>query len=403
MLETMTAAVHVAFVGTLVGVLVVRTGVEALNLRHSKRCIATETPSVDSFDFEGKRFKAAVSEAVARTLYRLLLLAIAIGFVYLGPLTLLVERLGPDGAIITWAAIAVGFVILETAVKSVVRTVEHSITYPRLELATPLRWRVKHEISQTILDVSFGSTIVVLIFVSASIWPTLWPVVFLAYFVVMNLLVNFVYPLYKRWRWQDATDAVSREDYTDVLSEFDAGCHIVEIDSTDEHVREASQLVGIGPAKTVFIRNHSGDRDEFRASLAHEMGHADHSHLEISMLYEIVEVGALAVLTAYLTSAPWFYAAFQLPQGATGPALLIALIWVVAIENHLDPFDNLLSHRMEFVADRYAGASGDDIWSESLRDLYMGQASNPYKHRLFTIYHDSHPSIVERIRRLQNG
>lgn len=396
--------VHGAFVGTIVALVAILTVVELLNLRHTRRCIEDGYGDVRSFDDEDRRYRFLQGKVVVRTLYRVLLAAFVLGFVYLGPIDWLVERPGSRGNLRLWVGVGFSLVLAEALVEEGVRLLEPRLAYRRAGMRVSLRQWIRHRLGRAITGVIVSWLLVALVFYSVDRWPDLWPWYFLTAVVLLQVGVNLVSPLYHRWRWREESEPVPGDDVSTVLARFDVEPSIVDVESTNENIVETSEIRGIGPSRTVFIREHDGSRMEFRADLAHELGHAEHRHIEKDIAYDTAVLGIDALLVAQLLTSSWFYDAFQIPQGMTHAALVVALIWIAAVHRLVfSTVKNWLSHRYEYVADSYTFDEGyTGLWGHSLRDYCDSSLTNPYQHPLYSLFNTTHPPIAVRIQRERN-
>ena len=149
------------------------------------------------------------------------------------------------------------------------------------------------------------------------------------------------------------------------------------------------------------------DETEMEAVLAHEIGHFRLKHLPKMILGSAV--GGLAGLwmIARLAMQPAFVEAFGFSTPAvtndftgTGvtPVLLVFALLSGTLTFWLDPIIHWMSRRFEYQADAFAsevmGAPGPMI--EALRKLNEKNLNNLTPHRLYSGFHYSHPTLLER-------
>jgi len=142
--------------------------------------------------------------------------------------------------------------------------------------------------------------------------------------------------------------------------------------------------------------------DEIEAVLAHELGHFRLRHLWIrlgtSWIYAIAGLVALDLLLRF----PAAFAALGVP-GPSNEAALLAFLWVAPIVTFFGrPFGAMESRRHEFQADAFAAQHADvDALSRALVKLYEKNASTLTPDPLYAAVHASHPSVGQRVARLQ--
>lgn len=143
-------------------------------------------------------------------------------------------------------------------------------------------------------------------------------------------------------------------------------------------------------------------QEELEAVLAHEIGHYRRGHVPRMIAMSAgMQLGALA-LVAWLAAAPWFNTAFGFPAGALAPAFLVFGLLSGTITFWFSPLGNMLSRKHEYEADAFAreamGSPAPLIGA--LRRLSDKNLTNLTPHPLYSGFHYSHPTLVERERAL---
>jgi STE24 endopeptidase len=137
---------------------------------------------------------------------------------------------------------------------------------------------------------------------------------------------------------------------------------------------------------------------ELEAVLAHEIGHFKKKHI----LKFVVISAAGSLLSLYVLSVlakqPWFYGAFGFGTGTIAPALLLFSLLSGVISFWLAPAVNLLSRRYEYEADAFAALTVESAEPliGALRKLNEKNLSNLTPHPLYSGFHYSHPTLLER-------
>ncbi len=138
---------------------------------------------------------------------------------------------------------------------------------------------------------------------------------------------------------------------------------------------------------------------ECEAVLAHEIGHYKLGHMLWNLLAaSITQIMRFFVLSLILIAPKWSVAfGFNQPSLAGEIALLLLLSGPLFF--FLSPLSAMLSRRFEYQADAFAcRAVGESKPLETaLLSLSKHNLANFHPHRLFSIYHHSHPTLVERI------
>jgi STE24 endopeptidase len=166
-------------------------------------------------------------------------------------------------------------------------------------------------------------------------------------------------------------------------------------------------FAGMGRFRRIVLFDtliHSLSEDELVGVLAHEMGHYLKKHTRTAMLINLAfSLGGLYVL-AFLIRAPWFYEAFGFSQPSAQAALFIFASSSGAFLFFIEPFFSWFSRRNEYSADRFAAQATRDPQAliRALTKLTLDNLSNLTPHPLYSFFYYSHPTIMERIRGLEN-
>lgn len=149
------------------------------------------------------------------------------------------------------------------------------------------------------------------------------------------------------------------------------------------------------------------DDVELESVLAHEIGHYKKGHvpkmLIMSALASLIGFGVLG----FLATQAWFFEAFgfQLADGMV-PALLLFMLLSGLFSFWLSPLLNGLSRKHEYEADAFArNVMGDDPQPlvTSLHKLTEKNLGNLTPHPLYSAFHYSHPTLLERETALKGG
>lgn len=144
-------------------------------------------------------------------------------------------------------------------------------------------------------------------------------------------------------------------------------------------------------------------QDEVEAVLAHEIGHYKRGHIPQRLLtMALMELAAFAAI-AWLANATWFNAAFGLPAGALAPTFLLFALLGGVLTFWFSPIGNWVSRKHEYEADAFAkeAMGGPAPLVSALRKMSQKNLSNLTPHPLYSTFHYSHPTLVERERALQ--
>jgi STE24 endopeptidase len=145
------------------------------------------------------------------------------------------------------------------------------------------------------------------------------------------------------------------------------------------------------------------NHEQLEAVLAHEIGHYKLGHIPKMIVLSAVTTLGMFALLGWLASADWFVQAFSfelLPDGSVPfvPVLLLFMLLSGLLTFWLSPLTSRWSRKHEYEADAFArDAMGTPTpLSEALRKLHKENLSNLTPHPLYSAFHYSHPTLVER-------
>jgi STE24 endopeptidase len=143
-------------------------------------------------------------------------------------------------------------------------------------------------------------------------------------------------------------------------------------------------------------------QEEVEAVLAHEIGHYKRGHIPQRLVtMASLQLAAFAAI-AWLTNAAWFNATFGLPAGVLAPTFLLFALLGGVLTFWFSPIGNWVSRRHEYEADAFArnAMGGPSPLVSALRKMSQKNLSNLTPHPLYSTFHYSHPTLVERERAL---
>lgn len=138
---------------------------------------------------------------------------------------------------------------------------------------------------------------------------------------------------------------------------------------------------------------------ELEAVLAHEVGHYKRGHIPKMLVWSALSSLAGFAVIGWLARAAWFTEGFGFaPDSGVAPTLLLFALLSGAATFWLSPMMNFWSRKHEFEADAYAAAAVGSATPliGALRKLTEKNLSNLTPHPLFSAWHYSHPTLLER-------
>ncbi|MBL9128096.1 MAG: M48 family metalloprotease, partial [Verrucomicrobiales bacterium] len=118
----------------------------------------------------------------------------------------------------------------------------------------------------------------------------------------------------------------------------------------------------------------------------------------------VLTLAGFAVV-AWLAGQPWFFAAFGFATAEMPVAFLLFALLADTATFWLSPLNHVLSRRFEYQADAFAARAmgGPAPLIAALRKLYEKNLSNLTPHPLYSGFHYSHPTLLERESALKRG
>lgn len=145
------------------------------------------------------------------------------------------------------------------------------------------------------------------------------------------------------------------------------------------------------------------EEEELEAVLAHEIGHFRLRHVPKMLAVTSLQVLLGFWVLAWLARQEWFYTSFGLPTGPTGLAFLLFMLLSGVVMFWVSPLFNRWSRRHEYEADAFAvrAVNGARPLIAALRKLSAKNLSNLTPHPLYSAFHYSHPTLLERERAMR--
>ncbi|MGQ4554876.1 M48 family metalloprotease [Halobellus sp. GM3] len=406
---------ELALVGLLVGVQVLETVLDRLNLRYGASAVREAAEWVrDALDVDDpeemlayQRSKTVLSR-IQSWLGVVAVLAVVVSGLYGDLVAVLTETGLPSaaqgvllfaGAVLADRVLAAPFDAYETFV------VEERFGFNN---QTPALWLRDLAIG-TVVALVLGGVVAGGILIAVAALPTLWPAVGWALVVGFSLLMMVVYPRVIAPLFNDFEPIERGELRTAVEDVFErAGfeCEqVYEMDASRRSSHSNAYFVGFGRAKRVVLFDtlvEQMDRESIQAVLAHELAHWKKVHIWKQLGASAVQTALVFAFLWWVTTSQWVYAAFGLPQ-ETYAALGIGLLFAGPVLTLTAPLTNRLSLAHEREADDFAAETMGEAESmtRALRTLAGENLSNPFPHPAYAAFHLTHPPIPERIRRLR--
>ncbi|MCR4942132.1 MAG: M48 family metallopeptidase [Campylobacter sp.] len=266
-----------------------------------------------------------------------------------------------------------------------------------------------------ILD-KIKALLLTLIFGSAFVWLLLWCIkamgelwwfwAFLLSFGII-LIINLIYPTLIAPIFNKVKPLEDGELKT-AISELLNSCGfkssgVFSMDASKRDNRLNAYFGGFGVSKRVVLFDtliQKLSTDEIIAVLGHELGHFKHGDI-----FKMIGISALMLFCMFGlfgNVSPQLYEALGLSQN--GGSIIVFMILFLPIYNFaFSPITSYLSRKNEFGADEFGASSkSKNDMINALKKLGSQNKAFPMSHPLYAFIYHSHPSLFERITKLEN-
>lgn len=177
---------------------------------------------------------------------------------------------------------------------------------------------------------------------------------------------------------------------------------IFVMDGSTRSAHSNAYFTGIGRSRRIVLFDTLIQQltvAELVAVLAHEIGHFKRRHiLKLLGLSSILTLAGFWVMGRMIDWPP-LYGAFHISQPSVSVGIVLLGLISGAFTFWLGPFFNALSRKYEYEADHDAvqHTLAPDAMESALRKLSVKNLSTLLPHPAYSAWHDSHPTLIERI------
>jgi STE24 endopeptidase len=277
--------------------------------------------------------------------------------------------------------------------------------FNRTTVRTFILDKLKGVLLALVLGVPFLYALLAFISGTGSLW-WLWAALFVIGF---QLVMTVLYPLIIAPLFNKFTPLVEGE-LKQSLEALAQKCSfatrgIFVMDGSKRSAHSNAYFTGLGKARRIVLFDTLVQQmtvAEIDAILAHEIGHYKRKH--IPKFLALASLGTIAgfLVLSLLLYWPPLYGAFRWNEMSVPLGLLLFGL----ISGHLVfwtyPIFNWLSRKFEYEADAYAGEqAGAPPMISALIKLFEKNLATLKPHPLYSAYHYSHPTLLERVGALQ--
>jgi len=235
-------------------------------------------------------------------------------------------------------------------------------------------------------------------------WIYVWAILSLFTITMMWIYPTFIAPIFNKFKPLENNSLRNRID--NLLERTGFGSDgIFVMDGSKRSSHGNAYFTGIGKNKRIVFFDtllKGMEEKEIEAILAHELGHFHHKHVRQRIVSSFIFSFISLALLGYLIKQGWFFHGLGISEPSAHTALVLFSLTLPVFSFFITPISNLISRKHEFQADAFAASHTDanDLIS-SLTKLYRENSSTLSPDRYYSAFHDSHPSAILRIARLQ--
>lgn len=182
--------------------------------------------------------------------------------------------------------------------------------------------------------------------------------------------------------------------------------NIYVMDGSKRSSKANAYFTGLGPKKRIVLFDtliNDLEEEEIVAVLAHEVGHYKKKHTTTGLILGILQTA----ITLYLFSLFVGMDSFAVALGGEAASFHLGMVAFGILYSPISLLlglgTNAFSRHNEYQADRFAKEEYlVDKMISSLKKIYKNTLSNLTPHPVYVFFHNSHPTLLQRIRALKN-
>ncbi len=181
---------------------------------------------------------------------------------------------------------------------------------------------------------------------------------------------------------------------------------IFVIDGSKRSTKANAYFSGFGSEKRITLYDtliKDLNKEEIVAVLAHEVGHYKKRHVIFNLILSIVLTGITLWFLSLFISNPLLSEALSVQAPSFHIGLITFGILYSPISEVTGLIMNVVSRKFEYQADDYAkNTYNSEALINSLKKLSKNNLSNLTPHPAMVFIHYSHPTLLQRIKKLRN-
>ncbi|MCG1037622.1 M48 family metallopeptidase [Polaribacter sargassicola] len=242
-------------------------------------------------------------------------------------------------------------------------------------------------------------------FAGENFWLYAWALVaFFSLFINM-FYAKLIVPLFNKQTALEAGELKSAiEKYSKKVG-FTIN-NIFVIDGSKRSTKANAYFSGFGSQKRITLYDtliSDLETDEIVAVLAHEVGHYKRKHIVFNLISSMLLTGFTLFILSIFIDSSLLSEALSISTPSFHIGLIAFGILYSPISEITGLFMNYMSRKFEYQADNYAKETFNaKALITSLKKLSKNSLSNLTPHSAYVFVHYSHPTLLERIKNLEN-
>jgi STE24 endopeptidase len=282
--------------------------------------------------------------------------------------------------------------------------IEEKFGFNKTTPATFLLDKVKGWLLSALLGGGVLALIIYLWTITGSyFWMIAWGVITLITVFITMFYSNLIVPLFnKQTPLEEGELKQAIYDFSNKAG-FQLN-HIYVIDGSKRSNKANAYFTGIGPKKRIVLYDtliKDLTTDQIVAVLAHEIGHYKKKHVLTGLLLGVLQTGVMLYLLQLLVASPLLSQALGVHDAKFHMGLIAFGILYTPFSFFIGIGMNILSRKNEYEADAFASGLGlSESLGEALKKLSVKSLSNLTPNSWYVFFHYSHPTLLQRLDKL---
>lgn len=181
--------------------------------------------------------------------------------------------------------------------------------------------------------------------------------------------------------------------------------NVYVIDGSKRSTKSNAYFTGFGPKKRIVLYDtlmKDFSDVEIVAILAHEIGHYKKKHTIQNLISSFFLTGLMLFLFSLIVNKPMLSQAMGAENSSFHIGLISFGILYSPLSLAIGLISNYISRKNEFQADKFVKDNNmSEYLASSLKKLSVKNLSNMMPHPVYVFFHYSHPTLLQRLEKLE--